>query len=200
MKHIIFLIATVFCSFLAMGQNQRDAAAEQGLRNYRQLITLQQPQNDSLKDLNSLSLGPSISTAIIPLDRLRKYTAGQAANAFIIESDRVIYPIIDTRTNRITSTVTVEKTKDKWVPSAFGADKATAENLTLYTAGINNFKLVKIIALNLSFIGFEKDNVLQFIPMQNDPERNIVQGKAVAATKILETYVKAANDYNGLPL
>lgn len=65
---------------------------------------------------------------------------------------------------------------------------------------INNFKIVRIPAFNLSFISYQEGNTLQFIPLKSDLQRNIVQGRPVAAEKILESYVQAANEYNGLPL
>lgn len=202
MKQILLFITAILIATSVMAQNQQDAAAQQGLQNFKRLLTAQSSKaNDSLvRDLDNLSLGTPVPTAIITLENLRKFTPDQAARNLVTDADKYIYPVINRRTQRVASTVTVEKVKDKWTASALGADKRIAEKIGQYTSGLADFKLIRILAFNLSFIGVNKEGTLQLTPLQDDPERNIFQGRPIAAERVLETYVKAANEYNGLPL
>ena len=91
--------------------------------------------------------------------------------------------------------------KDQWAATRFGADRDALQEAAATLAQQNRaYKLVKIQAFHLAFLSYSEGGNTLFVPLQDDQEKEIVRGRAVNAGVILEKYVKAANEYNGLPL
>ncbi len=201
MKRFTLTILSVIFILFAMAQDQQTEIAAQALKNYKQLLRVQ-PDNESkalLQDESLLILGAPLSTSIIPLDKLKLYRQGQPVNQIVTKIDRLVYPIINSRTKKVVNSLSIEKSKDKWVISSFGTDKKIAEKISEYGKGISNFEIVRIPAFNLSFISYQEGGTLRFVPLQDDRQKEIVQGRAQMAENIVLAYVNAANEYNGLP-
>lgn len=113
MRTSIFIIILVVLTLPAMAQDQRDAVAQKALQSFKQLIAIQPNKSDEIitGDTALLAIGSPVATAIIPLDRLKVYKAGQPASGLIIDIDRVIYPIIDSRTKKSLVLLVLKKIK-----------------------------------------------------------------------------------------
>jgi hypothetical protein len=200
MRTLLIAIYLIIFSIQAMAQDQRDIVAQQALQSFKKLLVLQPKQDVTAADTAVLALGTPVSTAIIPLDRLKAYKAGQPASTVIMDVDRLIYPVVSTRTKQVVSSISIERNKERWAAASFGTDKTELQKADSVKGHINNYRLVKILAFNISFIASEEGgSALQFIPLNDDPQRNIIAGRPIAAEKVLEMYVDAANKYNGLP-
>ena len=201
MKYLLLTSAFAVATLFSMGQNQRDAAAQQALRSYKQLLAVQPDKNTNMGDTALWILGTPLKTAIVPLDKLKEYKAGDPAKDLIMNNDNVvIFPVINSRSRQVVSAITVERKGEKWMPASFGKEKNILEKIDSIGGAERNYTLVKILAFNLNFLSYEESGTVQFIPLQDDRQRDIVQGRPLPAEKILERYVKPANDYNGLPL
>ena len=201
MKHLLFTCAFTIATLFSMGQDQRSAAAQQGLRSYKQLLAVKPDKNVNMGDTALWILGTPLNTAIVPLDKLKEYKAGDPAKDLIMNNDNVvIFPVINSRSRAVVSSITIERNRERWMPASFGREKNVLQKIDSIGGAERNYTLVRILAFNLNFISFEEGGNLQFIPLQDDLQRDIVQGRPLPAEKILERYAKPARDYNGLPL
>jgi len=184
-----------------MAQDQKDIAAREGLAKFKQLLLVQPQRDKPAIDTTNLTLGPSVPVAVVSLDKLKQYKAGEAAEGLISDIDEVIFPVLDGRSKAVTSTLTIGRVKDRWMVTRFGADKDALQEAAATISQQNRaYKLVKIQAFHLSFLSYSEAGNMLFIPLQDDQEKEIVRGRAASAGAILEKYVKPANDYNGLPM
>ena len=200
MKTLLFSFALIIISVNIMAQDRRDAVAQQALSTYKQLQAAQPTKNENVGDTALWTLGSPVRTAIVQLDKLREYKPGDPAKNLIMQSEKVIYPVINSRTKRVAGSIALERKQDNWVASSFGRETGELQKKDSLGGAQRDYTLVKILAFNLSFLAYEEGGTTQLIPLQDDRERDIVRGRPVAAEKIFERYVKAANEYNGLPL
>ena len=66
--------------------------------------------------------------------------------------------------------------------------------------GTHTYRFVKIQAFHLRFLSYTDQSTLMFVPLQEDSAREILKGRPSPAASVLEKYVQAANNYNGLPM
>jgi hypothetical protein len=199
--YIIFVIGLL--PIVIMAQDQKDIAASKGLEKFKKLTLLQRQKENlvNASDTASLALGQALQTAVVSLDMLKTYKSGQSAAALIKDINEFIYPVVNGKNKAVSGTVTIGKKGEIWAATRVGADKqvmmAAADSLGVPG---RSYKLVKILALHLSFLSYTDGGAIMFIPLQNDAQRGITKGKTLTAEAALEKYVKAANDYNGLPM
>jgi hypothetical protein len=203
MKYLFLYTVISFLPIAMMAQNGQNIAAASGLEKYKKLILLQPRKENQLtaSDTSSLILGRPLPTAIVPLDRLKKYQSGQSADSIITDIDELIYPVINGKDRSVSGTLTLTKKNDVWAATRFGADRAVIQSATdsLSVPG-RSYRLVKILAFHKSFLSYSDAGILMFIPLQEDSAHGIIKGRTITAASALENYVKAANDYNGLPM
>jgi hypothetical protein len=203
MRYLFLCILTCIIPQLMIAQIEQNIAAAHGLEKYKKLILLQPRKENQLtaSDTASLILGQALPTAIVPLDKLKGYKAGQPAETVISDINEVIYPVIYGKDQTISGSVTLDRKGDQWTATRFGSDQKSLQDVAEYLVDKrHSYRLVKILAFHLSFLSYSDSGVEMFIPMQEDSGRAIFKGKAVPATSVLEKYVKAAQDYNGLPM
>jgi hypothetical protein len=204
MKNILLLLISGFMSIFLMAQEQMETAASAGLGKFKRLGLMQPNIENSftVADTTNLQLANPIQTSIVPLDKLKQYTEGQPASSIMTDIDQYIYPVVNGQSKRLSGTMTLAKVNARW-----SAIRFNAENLILQ-APVSKFisqgsircKLVKILAFHVSFLSYIESGNILFIPLMEDRERELFPGKPVKAEIVLEKFVKAANDYNGLPM
>jgi hypothetical protein len=187
-----------------MAQEQMETATSVGLGKFKRLGLLQ-PSKENLftaADTTNLQLGNPIQTAIVPLDKLKQYKEGQPASSFITNIDEYVYPVVNGQSKRLSGTMTLAKVNARWSAIRFNAENLILQDSTskFTSQGSIRYKLVKILAFHMSFLSYVESGNILFIPLMEDRERELFLGKPVKAEIVLEKFVKAANDYNGLPI
>lgn len=187
-----------------MAQEQMETAASVGLGKFKRLGLLR-PSKENLftaADTTNLQLGNPIQTAIVPLDKLKEYKEGQPASSFITDIDQYVYPVVNGQSKRLSGTMTLAKVNERWSAIRFNAENLILQDSTskFISQGSIRYKLVKILAFHASFLSYVESGNILFIPLMEDRERELFLGKSVKAEIVLEKFVKAANDYNGLPM
>jgi hypothetical protein len=204
MKNILLFLIFGFTPIFIMAQEQMETAASVGLGKFKRLGLLQHSKENlfTAADTTNLQLGNPIQTAIVPIDKLKQYKEGQPASSFITDIDEYVYPVVNGQSKRLSGTMTLAKVNARW-----SAIRVNAENLILQDStskfisqGSIRYKLVKILAFHVSFLSYVESGNILFIPLMEDRERELFLGKLVKAEIVLEKFVKAANDYNGLPM
>lgn len=201
MKRLLLTITMAAATLISMAQDQRDVAAQNALLTYKKLLTVQPDKDVTLRDTANWILGDPIKTAIVPLDKLKEYKAGDPVKDLVMNNDNVvIFPVINGSSRRIVSAVTLERKGETWVATSLGKEKNILQKMDSIGGAERNYTLVKILAFNLNFLAYDEGGNMQFIPLQDDRQRDIIAGQPILAGKVLERYVKVANQYNGLPL
>jgi hypothetical protein len=185
-------------------QEQMVTAASVGLGKLKRLGLLQ-PNKEKLftaGDTSNLQLGNPVQIAIVPLDKLKQYKEGQSASRFITDIDEYVYPVVNGQSKRLSGTMTLAKVNARWSATRFNAENLIIQDSTskFISQGSIHYKLVKILAFHMSFLSFVESGNIFFIPLMEDRERDLFLGKPVKAEIVLEKFVNAANDYNGLPM
>ena len=187
-----------------MAQEQMETAASVGLGKFKRLGLLQSSNENlfTVADTTNLQLGSPIQTAIVPLDKLKQYIEGQPASSFITDIDQYVYPVVNGQSKRLSGTMTLAKVNARWSAIRFNAENLILQDSTtkFIFQGSIRYKIVKILAFHVSFLSYIKSGNILFIPLMEDRERELFLGKPVKAEIVLEKFVKAANDYNGLPM
>ena len=187
-----------------MAQEQMETAASVGLGKFKRLGLLQSSNENlfTVADTTNLQLGNPIQTAIVPLDKLKQYIEGQPASSFITDIDQYVYPVVNGQSKRLSGTMTLAKVNARWSAIRFNAENLILQDSTtkFIFQGSIRYKIVKILAFHVSFLSYIKSGNILFIPLMEDRERELFLGKPVKAEIVLEKFVKAANDYNGLPM
>src|SRR5690606_26342704 len=109
MKTLLFSFALIILSVNIMAQDRRDAVAQQALSTYKQLQAAQPTKNENVRDTALWTLGSPVRTAIVQLDKLREYKPGDPAKNLIMQSEKVIYPVINSRTKRMAGSIALER-------------------------------------------------------------------------------------------
>lgn len=165
-------------------------AAASALSNLKHLLSegknFREMGFDSLEQLDQATLGQPASVYAVGLNDLREYAPGSDPQALLIDTKRVVFPVVVAGTGR--TLITVEQKEGKWHAVSFGEqrvarnlvkvrdDKSTGENVP----GSSYF-LVQVNALFLSFLGNQQPgaagaNSLRLVPLHEKEELQVSLG------------------------
>lgn len=148
---------------------------------------------------NAVLGGNPIVSFLVPVDRLRNYSANIDAITMLTGGDKVIYPVMLVRDVR--SSMIVDKLPEGWKAVAFGGgqliqritqerDKVPAQNTTM---------LVEVAAPPALFFGEVRGYQFFLTPLIDQPNFRLRAGVSEPAARIFSRLAPAAKAYNGLP-
>lgn len=159
-------------------------AATNALASLKHLLT--EGQNfrdmgfDNLEQLDQARLGEPASVYTVGLDDLRDYTPSSDPQALLIDTKRMVFPVVVDGSGR--TLITVEHNDGKWHAVSFG-DQRVARNLVRVREdkssdqGVptSNYFLVQVNALFLTFLGNQQPNAvgansLRLVPLHEKDE------------------------------
>lgn len=181
------------------------SAANQALVTFRKLVNAQNYKEmgfDSADEVANTSLGAPISTAMVNLEQLKAYKAGDDPNRLLNNLDKVYYPVAVQ--NAVRSTITVEQLNGRWRATGFGpANLAkqidSARKTGAATANAQQL-LVHVAPFNLYFVGNRVEGKLMLTPVADYSTYNLKAGSTLSADQVFNVLVPFAQQYNGLPL
>jgi hypothetical protein len=162
-------------------------AATNALADLRHLLT--EGQNfrdmgfDNLEQLDQARLGEPASVYTVGLDDLREYGPGSDPQALLIDTKRMVFPVVVDGSGR--TLITVEHNEGKWHAVSFG-DQRVARNLVRVredkSSGegqpTSDYFLVQVNALFLTFLGKQQPSVvgansLRLVPLHEKDELEV---------------------------
>ena len=181
------------------------SAANQALVTFRKLVNAQNYKElgfESADEVANASLGAPISTAMVNLEQLKAYKAGDDPNRLLNNLDKVYYPVAVQ--NAVRSTITVEQLNGRWRATGFGpANLAkqidSARKTGAATANAQQL-LVHVAPFNLYFVGNRVEGKLMLTPVADYSTYNLKAGSTLSADQVFNVLVPFAQQYNGLPL
>ena len=205
----ILLTAGLFLLIVNMGcrgsegpKPQPQQAASSGIGVLLKLVNDQNYRAmgfDSVDEVKQAQLGQPFDVFNIGLDQLKGYRTGANANSLLSKSAETIYPV--TVGGQVKSSVTIVQKDGGYQPSSFG-NAEVIKSLSRYRRGdlaANDF-VVRVLALNMYFLGRKVEDRLFLTPVVEDPRSKLRPGEAVPAEIVLEELVPLANAYNGEPM
>lgn len=181
------------------------SAANQALATFRKLVTAQNFRDlgfESPDEVGSAALAPPMRTAMVKLDQLKTYKAGDDPNRLLNDLEKVYYPV--TVQDRVRSAITVEQANGRWRPTGFGPANLAkqieqAKNASRDAADAQPV-LVHVAPFNLYFVGHRVENRLMLTPAGDYSSFNLKAGATLPADQVFAALVPYAQQYNGLPL
>ena len=180
------------------------SAANQALVTFRKLVNAQNYKElgfESADEVANASLGAPLSTAMVNLEQLKAYKAGDDPNRLLNNLDKVYYPVAVQ--NAVRSTITVEQLNGRWRATGFGpANLAKQIDSARKIAANANAQqqLVHVAPFNLYFVANRVEGKLMLTPVADYSTYNLKAGATLSADQVFNALVPFAQQYNGLPL
>lgn len=209
---IAILIIFVFClqingQHMILPKEQIQKVSTEALKTFGSLVTKDNFKMMGFKSadkVKSAQLGDYLQVFMVRLDMLQKYQPNDDPDKMLQGGDRVIYPVMVD--NRVQSSFTVHKVKEKWSATGFGnsnliklLDKGRKIESDSSKLSLSSYFVVKIPALNLFFIGFHAQDKLMLTPLFDDKSLGLKAYKSKAAEEVFEALIPVAKNHDGLP-
>ncbi len=143
--------------------NEPKMAAIDALSKLRQLLTASENFRemgfDNLEQVDRASLSEPATVYAVGLDQLRNYTVGSNPQDLLIDTKRMVFPVVADGNGR--TLITVEQKEGKWQLVSFG-DQRVAANMVRVRQdkssgpgglSTSNYFVVQVKALFLTFLG-----------------------------------------------
>ncbi|KPK91871.1 MAG: hypothetical protein AMJ94_06245 [Deltaproteobacteria bacterium SM23_61] len=215
MKTLILFFAVVLLSFPAANAQTLSrvegkgikAEAAKGLAIFGGLVNsknFKQMGFESVEEVKSAALEVPLKEYIVPLDPLRKYEPNTDPRTLLSDTGEVTYPV--RVGDRVRSSLTISKAEGKWKPISFGDANlhklvARIRDKNSRTAGLQktDYFIVRIPALSLVFLGYEKEDRLLLVPILDDSAYGFRAGASIQARDVFVAVREAARQHDGLP-
>jgi hypothetical protein len=181
--------------------------ATKSLDTFRVIVTEQNFKEmgfATAAEIKSATPGEPMPVYMVQLGDLRAYKSGDDPTRLLKNVDRAIVPI--SVNDQVRSSVTVEKGKEGWKSTGFGAPKLTRllakarqESSAATGAPIDSYFAVHVAALNRYFMGHQAGNRLRLTPIDDDTVAKLTAGKTLPAEEVFAALVPVARQYNDLP-
>jgi hypothetical protein len=178
------------------------APAEKALKQLRELATKENFKSlgfESLEELSAAELGRPLPVLIVRLDELREYKPKGDAYKLLHPIPKVVYGVNVKGEPRCG--VEVQKRDGKWEASALGiAGPARQYVLAVKKQAEKDrgtaFFLVKVLALNETYLGYQTDQGVKLVHVrQQAEEKDKVEARP--ASDVLAELVKLAKEHDG---
>lgn len=180
---------------------ESNAEAQRALKQLEQLATRENFKSlgfESLEEVKQAQLGNPLPVIIVRLDELRAYKDKADPYPLLHPIPKVIYAVnVD---GNVRSCVELEKLDGKWEGSSYGmsasakAHAAALKNRAGKDEG-RMFFVVKVLALNKTYLAYQADQGARFIEVHWDDQRGDVESRPAA--DVLAELVKLAKEHDG---
>jgi len=176
--------------------------ASKALKQLKQLVTKENFKSlgfDSLEEVASAELGPALPVLIVRLDELREYKEKGEPYKLLHLLPKVMYMVFVNNETRCG--VEVEKRDEKWITSALGVAGPTRQYASAILKQTEKdkaiwFFLVKVQALNLTYLAYKTEEGVRLIHVRQQAEaKEKVESKTAA--EVLVDLVKQAKEHDG---
>ncbi len=210
-KNIIPLLLLTTCFFTAIVIKAQgdtiipDSQIKKSIQAFVSLVDSQDLQEFGLKnmaELKSLKAGKQFRKYMISLNDIKKYKQGEDVNKIIKKYPSIEVSLVN-KAGKIRTSIEFVKNKDKWEASGYGS---TPEFISLSTSQaalgqgvVSKGKLIRIPALQTSFITVQSAAGLEFISLEDNQYLKLKKGQKINSSEAILRLVPFANKHNGLP-
>jgi len=165
--------------------NEPKTAAIDALSKLRQLLAagenFREMGFDNLEQVDRASLSEPATVYTVGLDQLRNYTVGSNPQDLLIDTKRMVFPVVADGSGR--TLITVEQKDGKWHLASFGEQRVAdnmvrvRQNKSSAPGGLSssNYFVVQVKPLFLTFLGSQQPgstgaNSLRLVPLNGKSE------------------------------
>jgi hypothetical protein len=178
------------------------APAEKGLKQLRDLATKENFKSlgfDSLDEVPSAELGESLPVLLVRLDELRDYKEKGDAYKLLHPIPKVVYGVKVKGEPRCG--LEVQKRDGEWEVSALGIAGPARQYVQALKKQAEKdqarvFFIVKVPALNLTYLGYQTDQGVKLVEVRQQAEEK-AKIEARPAADVLAELVKLAKEHDG---
>jgi hypothetical protein len=178
------------------------APAEQGLKQLRDLATKENFKSlgfDSLEELPSAELGKALPVLIVRLDELREYKPKGDAYKLLHPIPKVLYGVNVKGDPRCG--LEVQKREGKWEVSAIGIAGPARQYVRALRKQeeedkARGFFIVKIPALNETYLGYQTEQGVRLIHVRRQAEEK-EKIESRPAAEVLAELIQRAKEHDG---
>lgn len=183
------------------------AAAHEGMQRFAALVTKDNYAAmgfDSPEQVRSATLGVPVEQYAIGLEDVLRYKAPGDLPQMVKAGERVTFPVLVE--GRTRSSVTVRRQNGRWTPESFGAPQyvrmlsEVRERLAAEKQRpVSEYFEVRILALNLTFVGHAQDAQLFLALVHDAPGVDLKRGVLIPADEVMKVIEPLARAHNRLP-
>ncbi len=135
--------------------------------------------------------GAKLKVYILGLDKLKDFKSGDKPKKILIDTKEIVYPLYVG--NVLKSSLSIRKRSGGWKDASMGGTEIhSLEPVRTAHAKANNIKvksyfIVRVPAMYLSFLGYDKGSDLYLIPTHKHPDVELEIGKSIPAADV---YIK----------
>ncbi|MBN2223702.1 MAG: hypothetical protein JW765_03410 [Deltaproteobacteria bacterium] len=211
-KICVCIFSIMFMSSVyAQGENISSKTAEQvALEALKILSELTTPQNyremgfKGLEDARTTSVGEYFVIYWVGLDQLKEYKKGDDPRKMLSGGDQRIYSVLSRGV--VSSSITLSNIKGQWEATSFGESptiKSIENSVSINKRNVKDseetYFFVKLLALNLEFIGYYQDDTLMLAPLYDYPDFGFTVNTPIPAVEVFEKVQPTALEHDGLP-
>ena len=187
---VLFFGLTLFV--LAQDDPAEDRGAEKTHRSLKKLpSSILHSLGLSEQEAAQSTRGPKLKVYMLGLDKLNAFKSGNNTKKVLVDTKETVYPIYVGKTLR--TSISIRKGGGGWKNASMGG----AEILSLepvrnthskaHNIDVKSYFIVRVPAMYLSFLGYNKGNDLYLIPVHKHPDLDLAIGKALPADDV---YIK----------
>lgn len=206
---IILLLTTCFFTTIVIKAQPEKIIPESQIKKAIQIFVnlvdsqdLQEFGLQSIAELKSLKAGKQFKKYMIGLDDIKKYKQGEDVGKIIKEYPSIEVSLVNEAGN-IRTSIEFVKIKDKWEASGYGSTPEliilSNAQTTLGQNAVAKGRLIRIPALQTSFIAVASATGLEFISLNDNQNLKLARGQKINSSEAILKLVPFANKHNGLP-
>ena len=181
---------------------QPDEAARSALSTLSRLVTSDNYKAlgfDTADEAKSATLQTPLPMRNVPLDALKAFKPTADPRDLLAEPVESLYPVAVN--GEVRTGLTIQKGKDGFSPSGFGNfDMVRRVARYRQSTGGGGEVVVRIPAMNLTFLGRTLDNQLFLVPVVADPGYGWKEGQALPAARVFGQLAPLAANFDHLPI
>jgi len=190
---IIIISVVLFLGLTLSMAAQDDPAEDKGADKTHQ--KLKKLPGGILKDLGlseedaaKTTRGTKLKVYILGLDKLKAFTSGDNAKKVLVDTKETVYPLYVG--NTLKTSISIRKGSGGWKDASMGGTEihmvepvrnthSKANNIS-----VKSYFIVRVPAMYLSFLGYDKGNDLFLIPTHKHPDVKLEVGKSLPADDV----------------
>lgn len=195
-KNFIIMILSVVLFFGVnsfMSAQDEEVAQDSGAEKTHQTLKKMPPQllkmlNLTEEEAAQTTRGQKLKVYEISFIKLGKFRAGDNAKKLLIHNNEIVYPIYVG--NELKTAISVRKTKNEWEMVSMGSgdiqflEEVRKAHSQANNINIKSYYIVRVGALYLSFLGYDKGNDMVLIPTHESMDIQWEIGKAMPADEL----------------
>lgn len=196
-KQIIIIISVVlFFGLTLLVPAQEDPAEDKGADKTHQ--KLKKLPGGILKDLGltedeaaKTTRGTKLNVYVLGLDKLNTFKSGDNAKKVLVDTKETVYPLYVG--NTLKTSISIRKGSGGWKDASMGGteihslEPVRTAHSKANNISVKSYFIVRVPAMYLSFLGYDKGSDLYLIPTHKHPDLDLAIGKSLPADDV---YIK----------